>query len=362
MRLFRSGGIRRMAHANAPTQAALAHVFLAHIPLTDRGSAIRDLAAHVDNNTLGLVAALTRENHDEQAEQYLSRFLVRSIEAGENSAASSICLRYAHIRKALLDHADKELQTALSFLQRRPKNSGLIIPPADHVSAEQVQAGEHISRSPEDNIQLTVAYLDFFKSMCRITSEDMGLAISENTFTALFALLAASTPSIASSARDACFAFLAAYADGHLNITGLSDDQNRFDGHMWHSVNSLLVHGPSNTYPTTAYAIWLRWLNLSGGLKASTNLMQTDEYWRHLLTALASGDIEQRKLCLHILRLSVAMAGNNISTKNMVISDSSNGKCFATPVLASLPCLCCFRPLQQELCSCWLFVRQIISR
>lgn len=326
-----------MAHTNTLAQTALANVFLARIPLTDRSHAIRDLAAQVDNDTIGLVAALTESNHDTDAETDLLSFLARSIEGGEPSAAASVCLQYSHIREALLGRAEEELDTSLAMLLRRPKSSGVVVPTSEWSnqapSVGVLQLGEYADRSPEDNIRTSIVYLNFMKHIFRLSTREMSCPISKTTFTALLGLLAASNADIAAAARDACFAFLAAYRQGALKVPELEDDYATFDHKFWKCISSLLGHGPHSSYRTTAYAIWLRWLDLPEHPGSTKDMVKSEAYWKHILNALASGDIEQRKICLHVLRTSLAISRNGISTKDMVLDHESNhGMSFAMSV------------------------------
>lgn len=317
-----------MAHTNAPAQTALANVFLTRIPLNERSHVIRDLAAHVDNDTVGLVAALTAQAPDTQAEQSLHAFFTRAVECNEPSAAASFCLQYVHIREALLARAGKELRVVLALLLQQPKNSGLVVPSSNLDFITPNLAGLSLEadaeRSVEDIVKQAVVYLDFMKHVFRLPSKDNTFTISQGTIHVMLGLLAASNTAVASAARDSCFAFLASFKSELLVVTGSDDVFGALDDRVWETVNSLLTHSSHSAYRTTAYAVWLRWLDLP---TAFEGVKQLDSYWGHLLSALASGDVEQRKTCLHILRKSVATLHNSLSTKDMLFvpADCENG-------------------------------------
>lgn len=321
-----------MANTSAPAQSALADIFLARIPLAERNHTIRDLAANVDNDTIALVAALTGKVSDSQAEDSLQSFLLRSVEDGDQVAAASLCLQYPHIGKSLLERAEKEIDVSFALLLKRPKNSGLIIPTSDLKSIAplpDLHLDGYTDRSLEDIVRLSIVYLNFVRQIFRVSTPQALFTICQSTFTSLLCLLAASNQDIASAAREASFAFLAAYNNEALSVSGPETDPTTLDRLIWQYVKALLEHDTHKSYRTTAYAIWLRWLHLSGASQSSKSATQSEAYWEHILKALASGDTEQRKTCLHIVRASLAISRNNISTKDMVFdpTEPNSGMC-----------------------------------
>ena len=318
---------RRMPPINGPAQTALANVFLARIPLAERKHAIRDLAAQVDVDTLSLVAVLTADVSDPEADESLRQYLVRDIERDDAVAAASVCVQHTRLREALFERAGRELDVALALLFRRPNNGGLAVPVSDldyiNLSFGGLTLEPYHDRNLEDIVHFAVVYLNFFKQIFRLSSRERSFTVSRGTLDTIFSLLAATDDNIASGARDACFAFLAAFETEALVLVKSRSDLPTLDCHIWQCVDSLLAHTTGH-YRTTAYAIWLRWLDNSGSLE---DAKQTDVYWSHILHALASGDVEQRKTCLHILRTSVATSRKPISTKDMqyVPTERRNG-------------------------------------
>lgn len=117
----------QMASLNAPAQNALADIFLARIPLIERTNAIRDLAEQVNNDTIDLVATLTSEVPDVQAENQLQSYLVRSIESGDPSVAATVCLRYPHIGQAFLQRVEEELNIAFRYPLEEPSVDSFVV-------------------------------------------------------------------------------------------------------------------------------------------------------------------------------------------------------------------------------------------
>jgi len=312
-----------MAQTNVPAQTALANVFLHSFDTaTQRNHVIRNLAAAVDNDTVGLVAALTAQVPDHEAERSLQTFLLRAIERGEPSVAASLCVQYSHLTDVLLRRAEDHLSGSLALLCNSPKNSGMIVPPSSLLTSttnllDGLSLDEYASRSSEDTVSLTLAYLGFVRQTFRVTSPERSLTLSFTIFEHLFCLLAAHNMDIASYARDACFSFIAAYRTKAVQVSS-SRAATEMDQHIWRCIDSLLDQSPHSSYRTTSYAIWLRWLDTSNVSHFFEQVMQSNKYWAHLLNALACGDVEQRKISLHILRISVAALSTAISTKDMV--------------------------------------------
>ncbi|KAL1302924.1 hypothetical protein AAFC00_003246 [Neodothiora populina] len=320
-----------MVQPSRSAQTALANVFLTRIPQAERSNVIRDLATHVDNDTLDLVAALTSECPDEQAHAAVLDFLVRAIESGDFATAASIYLRYSHLEKPLLRRVGNALVLYLTLLLQQPRNEGVIVPTTELSSlvstVQELGSVDVASHNAADIAHLTAVNLAFLGQVFRASASTSLVVVSHGTFAVIFGLLAATDSVIASAARDSCFAFLAALNNKTVELSSRNDDSTVFDSYMWRYIEILLGQKSRSAYRTTAYAIWLRWLSLSVSEKSSEPAMLTDAYWEYLIDALAGGDTEQRKLCLHILRASLASAQDNISTKNMVltINESSTG-------------------------------------
>ncbi|GAB7351113.1 hypothetical protein MBLNU459_g1575t1 [Dothideomycetes sp. NU459] len=305
-----------MTYSQASAQAALAETFLARIPLAERNLAVKDFAARINNDTIGLVAALVSRCPDKEAQNSLHDFLLRAIDRGEAATAASVCIQYLRIREDLLLHAESRLQTYFALLPRRPKSSGVIVRPSDSSNVEPY-ADDDIDYELADHVRSTILYLGFLKHLFQISSQENYSEISSILFTTIFNFLTASNLEITAVARETSFAFLAAYKAGAITILNQRPNSDEVHRELWQRIHRLLEHGQHVLYRSTAYAIWLRWLDLPGLSESRQRAMQTDEYWKHIIAALAGGDTEQRKTCLHILRKSLAISRNDISTKDM---------------------------------------------
>lgn len=322
-----------MASLNAPAQNALADIFLARIPLIERTNAIRDLAEQVNNDTIDLVATLTSEVPDVQAENQLQSYLVRSIESGDPSVAATVCLRYPHIGQAFLQRVEEELNIAFRYPLEEPSVDSFVVS-SSHVARIKAHSPEiqREARDPGNVLGLAVVYLNFVRQISRSSASVGSLVIPQTLVSTLLALLLVLDQKVAYAAKDACFAFLSAYNKKAVRISGLDTNSTILDDHFWQCIRSLLESPAYKVHRTTGYALWLRWLNIPEHSGAFTAAIQSDSYWNLILDALTRGDVEQRKTCLHILRASLAVSKDSINTRNMILTptERNNSKflCF----------------------------------
>lgn len=325
-----------MVQSKAPAcaQQVLADIFLARIPQSEHQQTIRALASQVDNHTIDFVAALAEKCPDDEAEVSLEAFLVRAIQNGESAAAAAVCLQYPHIRETLLGRVGGQLTTSFALLLRQPKNNSVIIPKSDFpelVVLDKFSAEVSALHDSQETIRLAIPYLAFLKQLLRISDGERSFFVSSDVLVPLFCLLSASDKDVAFAARDACFAFFPAFRSRAVELLGAEEDAAAFQGFIWQTIHCLLAHAPHSSYRTSAYAIWLRWLDIPESSESCHQAMQSDAYWQHIIHALASGDTEQRKLCLHILRQSLVISRNGINTRDMTLASEKDGGMCRSP-------------------------------
>jgi len=102
--------------------------------------------------------------------------------------------------------------------------------------------------------------------------------------------------STALAARDLVFSLLSSKT-GQNNLIIVRD-----------SISSLISARDAKLQQTLGYALWMRLLASSGEVDLSTIDLYDDLYWSPLLSGLRDGDAERRKMCLDILKRSVALA------------------------------------------------------
>lgn len=313
-----------MALPKEPPHSTVASVFLDRIPDQERSLVVRNLASQVDNNTLELVAALIYKCPDEESDSHLNTFLIKSIEQHEAAAAAALCVQYPRIRDALLHWTDRELHICFMQLLRQPKNAGFVVPISKVLTVDPFvrlydpELG--VDRPLEDLISQTILYLNFAKQLFRSPVKDENFVISSPIVCAIFGFLASSNPDVAAAAKDTALAFLGAFKLRAFNFSRFEEDPDELDRHIWCCIQNLLVSSQQSSYKTTAYTIWLRWLDLSSYGWSRQYALTTDGYWKYLLGTLgqvSQGDTEQRKICLHILKKSIAITRNNIRANDM---------------------------------------------
>ena len=102
--------------------------------------------------------------------------------------------------------------------------------------------------------------------------------------------------STALAARDLVFSLIS-------SKTG----QNNLDA-VRESISSLISARDAKLQQTLGYALWMRLLASSDEVDLSSIDLIEDSYWSPLLSGLRNGDAERRKMCLDILKRSVALA------------------------------------------------------
>lgn len=329
IRLSSSSGRRwrsfhTMVAPSVSVHSTLADIFLSRIPESERYSAVRDLASNVDNNTLGLVAALAHQCPDEEANVHLNEFLIRSIEQDDASSAAALCVEYPRIRNALLHWTDRELHICFSQLLRQPKNAEFVVP-VDKVLIVDPFVSHYdpelgVDRELDELVKTTILYLSFAKQLFRSPILDKSFVVSSPIVCAIFGLLAASNTEIAVAAKDTILAFLASFKAGTFTFSHFKSDPDELDRHLWQCIRNLLDYSERSSYKTTAYTIWLRWLDLDSHGYSRQVALQKDPYWKYLLGTLgqsSQGDTEQRKICLHVLKKSISISRNNIRANDM---------------------------------------------
>jgi hypothetical protein len=74
------------------------------------------------------------------------------------------------------------------------------------------------------------------------------------------------------------------------------------------SIGSLITSRDSKLQQTLGYALWMKLLAVSDVIDLSSIDVNDQSYWTPLLSGLRNGDAERRKMCLDILKRSVALA------------------------------------------------------
>lgn len=127
--------------------------------------------------------------------------------------------------------------------------------------------------------------------------------------------------STALAARDLVFSLITSAA-GQKNLVAVRD-----------TISSLITARNAKLQQTLGYALWMRLLAASDALDLSSIDLSNDEYWAPLITGLRNGDAERRKLCLDILKRSVALAIEQSAIVAVARSDA--GKWTTSPRLTT---------------------------
>ena len=202
-----------------------------------------------------------------------------------------------YIRRMLLDFLEEAIgngnvQCAVSVSKKHPKiGNDMLVNMKDKIS----QAKYRVEKNPyeQDAIQF---YLHFTKLiMSHLPSCSQNSALLEECLN----LLDCSRIELCVSAGDVVFAYLTASGqNGEHSATGLHSNQ------IWDRVQRLITTRDSQRHVMLGYTLWLRWMLSEPGKEL--NILIKDDWWQFLLEDLRRGDSERRKICLSILKLSVA--------------------------------------------------------
>jgi len=133
--------------------------------------------------------------------------------------------------------------------------------------------------------------------------------------------------STALAARDLVF-FLLSSKTGQKNLAAVRE-----------SISSLISARDARLQQTLGYALWMRLLACSGEVDLSSIDLTDDSYWSPLLSGLRNGDAERRKMCLDILKRSVALAIEQEVLGAVACKDT--GELPALPIVVALAKLAC---------------------
>jgi len=105
------------------------------------------------------------------------------------------------------------------------------------------------------------------------------------------------------------------------------------------TIASLIAARDAKLQQTLGYALWMRLLAASDAVDLSQLDLSDDSYWEPLLSGLRNGDAERRKLCLDILKRSVAFAveQERIGAVARVDTGKWSKLCFVPPIVSRSP-------------------------
>ncbi len=253
-----------------------AEVFLAHLKASERPALLLSLVQSLqpqDESSSHFVASLITHEEHAEARQALLCFLGSCIRRGEVQSAVSVCFAQTELGSELLGSVVSTIKS--------------------HGAADHEHLDESIVHSCLSFAKSTVSRLPIGNAHTNILHVCLVLLGNEDVRTATLA-------------KDVIFILLSIDDDTtkqSLILPSLTA--------IWNTIRELVSSGQKH-HPLLGYSLWLRLL-LPLDSDAYGSLVN-DSYWQQLRSGLRCGDTERRKLCLNILKVTVAAdssAGSN---------------------------------------------------
>lgn len=196
---------------------------------------------------------------------------------------------------------------------------------SSEVAREAADAGEHnglggIETDDQDaSNNIPLQWLRFAKIAL---SSGHSSGNEDSLFSSALKFLNDANRATALAARDLVFSLISSPAA-----------QSNFEA-VRSTITSLIVARDSKLQQTLGYALWMRLLAASDVVNVSSIDLSDDSYWEPLLQGLRNGDAERRKMCLDILKRSVALAVEQGKTGAVARTETGKStKPWATSIL-----------------------------
>lgn len=298
---------------NFSTGAQTAGVLLQTIPEAQQIAIAKELIARLrsqfDDAAASVAIELVSGQSDATLQNDLLDVLKTRIESGFPDGVALLLKSFPNLSSRLV--------TAAADLLADPKASDNFItePTAqssDKAEQEELSDVDLDKQDPSNDIALQ--WLRFAK---RTVSTDHASERENSLFASALKFLNDTHRSTALAARDLVFSLLSSKT-GQSNLAAVRG-----------SIDSLISARDAKLQQTLGYALWMRLLASSSDVDLSSIDLNDDSYWSPLLSGLRDGDAERRKMCLDILKRSVALAIEQ--EKPGAVARKDNGKLSTSP-------------------------------
>ena len=277
---------------NFSTGAQTAGVLLQTIPQAQQIAIAKELILRLrsqfDDAATSVVIELISGQDDATLQGDLLDVLKTRIEGGFPDDVASLLKSSSNLSSSLV--------TAAAEFLADPKTSVKLTTDPTTRSSDQAEEDELSKVDPDrqdPSNDLAFQWLRFAKQS---VSTDHTSEREDSLFASALKFLNDTHRSTALAARDMIFSLLP-------SKTG----QNNLDA-VRESISSLISARDAKLQQTLGYALWMRLLASSDEVDLSSIDLNDDSYWSPLLSGLRNGDAERRKMCLDILKRSVALA------------------------------------------------------
>lgn len=293
---------------NFSTGAQTAGVLLQTIPKAQQITIAKELIVRLrsqfDDAAASVAIELVSGQDDTTLQDELLDVLKIRIESRFPDSVSSLLRSFSNLSIRLLT-------TAADFLADPKASNDVATDPTTQssVKAEQDELSNVDPDQKDPSNDLALQWLRFAK---QTMPTDLTSEREASLFGSALNFLNDAHRSTALAARDLVFSLLS-------SKTG----QNSLNA-VRETIGSLISARDAKLQQTLGYALWMRLLACSDEVDLSSIDLNDDSYWSPLLSGLRNGDAERRKMCLDILKRSVALAIEQEKPRAVACKD--NGK------------------------------------
>lgn len=277
---------------NFSTGAQTAGVLLQTIPEAQQIAIAKELIARLrsrfDDAAASVAIELVSGQGDATLQDDLLDVLKTRIESGFPDSVASLLKSFSNLSSRLL--------TAAADFLADPKASNDLATDPTTQSSNKAEEDELSNVDPDKQDPTNDLALQWLRFAKQTVSTDHASEREDSLFGSALRFLNDTHKPTALAARDLVFSLLS-------SKTG----QNNLDA-VRNSISSLISARDAKLQQTLGYALWMRLLASSDDVDLSSIDLNDDSYWSPLLSGLRNGDAERRKMCLDILKRSVALA------------------------------------------------------
>lgn len=303
-----------MAQNFSTSGAQTAGVLLKTIPEAQQTVIARELTIKLrssfDEAAASVAVELVSGRNDATLKEELLEVLAARVEQGSPDNVASLLSQSSELSGRLISVAAKYLV--------EPANQRSAEPVYVEIETEIADSGDNTKQQRNEvdtPLQVALQWLRFAK----LVAPDGRTESQEDIlFGSALQFLHHSNKSTALAARDLVFSLFSGSSAAQRNLIAVRE-----------TISSLINAQDSKLQQTLGYALWMRLLAASDVLDLSAIDLTDDAYWEPLVSGLRHGDAERRKMCLDILKRSVALAVEQ--GKLSAVTSKSTGKLARSP-------------------------------
>lgn len=277
---------------NFSTGAQTAGVLLQTIPEAQQIAIAKELIARLrsqfDDAAASVAIELVSGQSDATLQDDLLDVLKTRIESGFPDGVASLLKSFSNLSSRLVT-------AAADFLADPKVFANLAVDPTTQ-SANKAEQDELSNVDPDKQDPSNDLALQWLRFAKQTVSIDHISEREDSLFASALDFLNDTHRSTALAARDLIFSLLSSKT-GQNSLNAIRE-----------TISSLISTRDAKLQQTLGYALWMRLLASSDEVDLSSIDLNDDSYWSPLLSGLRNGDAERRKMCLDILKRSVALA------------------------------------------------------